>query len=552
MRSLARKSGRWIPTSAFTTPTSVTRGKSSPLAIICVPRRMSTSPRSTRARMRWWAHLPDVVSTSMRAMRASGNVSAVDALHLLRPQPAEGQVLGAAARAPRGRRLLVAAVVADEPLRDAGGTSARWSSSRSAATSPHSRHWTKAEYPRRLRSRMTCSRRRRRASTAATSSSQRTPPPRAGRRSASPPRAALQVDARAPRAGGRPRPAPEGAACRNFPVRGVVPALQRRRGAPQDAHRAVGLGAHDRQVPGLVAGRLRLLVAAVVLLVHHHGAQALQRREERRAGPHGDAARARAELTPGVVALAVGEAGVEHRDLVAEVGPEARHRLRRERDLRHQDEGGAPPGQRRAQQLDVDQRLPRARHALEEEGRGARLVQRRHQRVEGRPLVGRRREVRRRRRRARRRRGRASPPRRPAVDQPLGLQPRDDAPAEARLAGEVGELHAAARRLEELVRLPLTPARGRTAPRARPGPQLPGDAHDPPGLHRRLRRRHGLVGEHAPVPAATRISGQMDPMPSVLRSVATRWGPSAARQARRRAAAPGVAGPRADSPRRAR
>ena len=35
------------------------------------------SPFSTRSRIRWCAHFPDVVSTSMRAMRASGNVSAV-------------------------------------------------------------------------------------------------------------------------------------------------------------------------------------------------------------------------------------------------------------------------------------------------------------------------------------------------------------------------------------------------------------------------------------------------------------------------------------------
>ena len=35
-----------MPTSASTTPTSVTLGKSKPLAIICVPSRMSTSPRA--------------------------------------------------------------------------------------------------------------------------------------------------------------------------------------------------------------------------------------------------------------------------------------------------------------------------------------------------------------------------------------------------------------------------------------------------------------------------------------------------------------------------
>ena len=40
VRSAARKSGRCSATSASTTPTSVTLGKSSPLAIICVPSRI--------------------------------------------------------------------------------------------------------------------------------------------------------------------------------------------------------------------------------------------------------------------------------------------------------------------------------------------------------------------------------------------------------------------------------------------------------------------------------------------------------------------------------
>src|SRR5207245_483312 len=73
VRSAARKSGRWSPVSASTTPTTVTFGKSSPFAIIWVPSRMSTSPRATRSRMRWCAHLVLVVSRSIRATRAAGN-----------------------------------------------------------------------------------------------------------------------------------------------------------------------------------------------------------------------------------------------------------------------------------------------------------------------------------------------------------------------------------------------------------------------------------------------------------------------------------------------
>ena len=52
MRSAARKSGRPRPTSASITPTSVTRGKSWPLAIICVPTSTSVSPASNAASTR--------------------------------------------------------------------------------------------------------------------------------------------------------------------------------------------------------------------------------------------------------------------------------------------------------------------------------------------------------------------------------------------------------------------------------------------------------------------------------------------------------------------
>ena len=54
------------PTSALTTPTSVTLGKSSPLAIICVPSRMWISPLRNAARTRAWLPGRRMVSLSMR------------------------------------------------------------------------------------------------------------------------------------------------------------------------------------------------------------------------------------------------------------------------------------------------------------------------------------------------------------------------------------------------------------------------------------------------------------------------------------------------------
>ena len=52
VRSALRKSGRFIAVSALTTPTVVTLGKSRPLAIIWVPKRMSTSRRPTASSVR--------------------------------------------------------------------------------------------------------------------------------------------------------------------------------------------------------------------------------------------------------------------------------------------------------------------------------------------------------------------------------------------------------------------------------------------------------------------------------------------------------------------
>ena len=73
--------------SASITPTSVTFAKSSPFAIICVPSKMSTSPLATRSRISTCAHLPLVVSTSMRATVACANRSATSRSTCWVPSP---------------------------------------------------------------------------------------------------------------------------------------------------------------------------------------------------------------------------------------------------------------------------------------------------------------------------------------------------------------------------------------------------------------------------------------------------------------------------------
>jgi hypothetical protein len=64
-----------------------------------------------------------------------------------------------------------------------------------------------------------------------------------------------------------------------LPRLGVHPALERRRRASQHDYGARRVRPHDRDLAGVVPGRLALLVARLVLLVHDDGAQIAHRRE---------------------------------------------------------------------------------------------------------------------------------------------------------------------------------------------------------------------------------------------------------------------------------
>ena len=74
VRSAARKSGWCSIVSASITPTSVTFGKSSPLAIICVPSSRSVSPAAKADRAASCAPGRRMESLSMRVTRRSGNL----------------------------------------------------------------------------------------------------------------------------------------------------------------------------------------------------------------------------------------------------------------------------------------------------------------------------------------------------------------------------------------------------------------------------------------------------------------------------------------------
>ena len=104
-----------------------------------------------------------------------------------------------------------------------------------------------------------------------------------------------------------------------------------------------------------------------MLLVDHHQPEVGDRGEDGRARPDRDARLPRTQPPPLVVALALRQGGVQERDHVAEARPEAADGLRGERDLRDEDDRAAPPRQGLGDRAQVDLRLPRARHPVQEE-----------------------------------------------------------------------------------------------------------------------------------------------------------------------------------------
>jgi hypothetical protein len=247
-------------------------------------------------------------------------------------------------------------------------------------------------------------------------------------------------------------------------------------------------GAHHRDLARVVAGRLALLVAALVLLVHHDRAEVRERREDGRAGADHDPLLAGAQRAPLVVALAVGERGVEHRHAVAEHGLEAPDGLRCQRDLGDEhDRRAALPLHHLAQQLDVDERLPRPRDAAQQEGAGLRRrggeealedgglsgggAQRggfrridRRVRVARDLLVG-------------------------DLHQPLLRQRADDAAREAEPRGQVRQLGPAAERLQHLPALALARSAGEGPVALAERGELARDPDHSPQPHRRRRAR---------------------------------------------------------------
>ena len=125
-------------------------------------------------------------------------------------------------------------------------------------------------------------------------------------------------------------------------------ALGPRRGAAGEQHGAVLTRPAQRDRPGVVARVALVLVGRVVLLVDDDQPDVGQRREHRRARPDADPGLAVAQAQPLVVSLALAEPRVQHRDDVAQPGPEPRQRLRRQCDLGDEHDRGSRPAPGRA------------------------------------------------------------------------------------------------------------------------------------------------------------------------------------------------------------
>ena len=104
-----------------------------------------------------------------------------------------------------------------------------------------------------------------------------------------------------------------------------------------------------------------------MLFVDDDQAEVLYRGEDRRARSDADARLAAAQPPPLVVALAVGEGGVQDGDAVAEPGAEAGNGLRGEADLGDEDDRPPSHRQRRLDRGEVDLGLARAGDAVQEQ-----------------------------------------------------------------------------------------------------------------------------------------------------------------------------------------
>ena len=123
----------------------------------------------------------------------------------------------------------------------------------------------------------------------------------------------------------------------------------------------------------VIGRRALFLVCALVLLVHDDQPQPLNWREERRTRADDDIHFTRADAPPLVQPLAIGQPAMQQRDTTRETSRVARHRLWRQRDLRHQRDAPLATRDHRRERLKVDLGLAAAGDAMQQERSAAGL-----------------------------------------------------------------------------------------------------------------------------------------------------------------------------------
>ena len=108
----------------------------------------------------------------------------------------------------------------------------------------------------------------------------------------------------------------------------------------------------------------------LLLLVENQQAGIFHRCEDRRARTDHDAGLTARDAPPLVIAFAHAQTGMEHGDSLSKVRRHFMQQLRRQRNFRHEQHGGAARVQRAPDQREIDRGLAAARHAVEKRRAG--------------------------------------------------------------------------------------------------------------------------------------------------------------------------------------
>ena len=150
---------------------------------------------------------------------------------------------------------------------------------------------------------------------------------------------------------------------------GAVTAFHIRRRAAENQKCIGGCASELGGVAGVVARGIFGFVGILLLLIHDDKPKIAARGEDGASRSDHNARFSGLDALPLIVALANGERAVEYRDVISEVRGENADHLRRERDLRHEQDGRLPFSAHGVDQMNVHGCLAASGDAIEERRR---------------------------------------------------------------------------------------------------------------------------------------------------------------------------------------